>query len=123
MSVSIKERHYWSQLRAALTAGHWRSSIPAKAQNGAALPWKELLRKFNKHCKGYKHLADIASYTQLLAHLLSTDVEDEDVVGNSVEPPLDIGMECSLEMDGYEEALATYEVLKGLETNNSNVSL
>lgn len=46
-----KEKHYWTQLQAALTAGHWESTSPAKTPNGYPLSWSELFRKFKKHSK------------------------------------------------------------------------
>lgn len=46
-----KEKHYLSQLQAALTAGHWESTSPAKTPNGYPLSWSELFRKFKKHSK------------------------------------------------------------------------
>jgi hypothetical protein len=51
-----KDRHYWIQLRLALTAGQWSSPTPAKTPKGIALSWSELFRKFNKHVKGCRNL-------------------------------------------------------------------
>lgn len=113
-----KERHYWSQLRTALTAGQWGSSFPAKAPNGAPIPWSELFRKFNKHCKGFRDVAEVASQTQILGTLLATDIEDEDVIGNTVRPPLFVENESILLEERTEGALAGYELLKGLESSN-----
>src|SRR5260370_21435770 len=78
--MSLKERHYWTQLRAALTAGQWCSPSPAKSTKGDFLSWPELFRKFNKHCVGYKDVAEVASQTHALAKiLLETHSDDEDV--------------------------------------------
>ncbi|KAJ3560060.1 hypothetical protein NP233_g11081 [Leucocoprinus birnbaumii] len=114
-----KERHYWSQLRAALTAGQWRSSFPAKAPNATPLPWSELFRKFNKHCVGFQDVSEIALQTRVLGSLLATDTDDEDVIGNSVQPPLDIGIECTLSSERIEELQANYESLKSAKESNS----
>ena len=59
--MSSKDKHYWSQLRGALTAGQWSSNFPAKAPNGSALTWSELFRKFNKHCHGFRDITEVAS--------------------------------------------------------------
>ncbi|KAF9530120.1 hypothetical protein CPB83DRAFT_201136 [Crepidotus variabilis] len=82
---SPKERHYWTQLRAALSAGNWRSDNPAKAPNGASLSWPELFRKFNKHCKGFQDVADVASHTRELAKFLSENYPDDDEDGEGLE--------------------------------------
>lgn len=118
-----KERHYWSQLRAALTAGQWRSPCPAKAPNGTLLPWSELFRKFNKHCKGFRDVAEVASHTHTLGSLLATDADDEDVIGNTMRPPLDVGDECILNQERLHEASVSYEALKGLEHSNVRSSV
>ncbi|KAF8173314.1 hypothetical protein BJ912DRAFT_1024889 [Pholiota molesta] len=128
---SPKERHYWAQLRAALTAGRWRASHPAKAPNGTtALPWPELLRKFNKHCPGYRDISELAALTQALALLLSARYEDDDEdievsmpaveqQGSDAEVAsqrgeLDIDGECVLSEERIEEAIVGYELLKSL---------
>jgi hypothetical protein len=115
---NAKERHYWAQLRAALSAGQWLAAFPAKAPNGVAIPWPELLRKFNKHCKGARHVAEVAAQTEHLATLLSTGLDDEDAHGNTLLPPLDLGAECVLARDNVETALVGYEALRGLEPDN-----
>jgi len=76
--MSPKERHYWTQLRAALTAGQWCSAFPAKSPNGEIISWPELFRKFNKHCVGYKDIAEVACHTHALAKLLLEMHSDED---------------------------------------------
>lgn len=112
-----KERHYWTQLRSALTAGQWRSPTPAKAPNGALLPWSELFRKFNKHCKGFKEVADVAEMTRVLGSFVAKDrMEDEDVTGNGMRLPLDAGEECLL--DAGREMNVNYERLKSLPESN-----
>ncbi|KAG7085583.1 hypothetical protein E1B28_003136 [Marasmius oreades] len=115
-----KERHYWTQLRAALTAGQWTSPQPAKAPNGSPLPWSELFRKFNKHCKGYSDVAEVASQTHVLSLLLSANSkdEDQDQPVKSEEYPLDLGDECILPSERIQEATNGYEILKKLESSN-----
>ncbi|KAJ3862457.1 hypothetical protein EV359DRAFT_45138 [Lentinula novae-zelandiae] len=115
--MSTKDRHYWSQLRAALTAGHWSSSSPAKAFNGAPLSWSELFRKFNKHCKGYVDVAEVASQTQALSLLLiaNSKDEDQDEIVRPEEYPLELGDECILASERVEEARSRYDILKEIE--------
>jgi hypothetical protein len=137
---SPKERHYWAQLRAALTAGRWRASHPAKAPNGTtALPWPELLRKFNKHCPGYRDISELAALTQALALLLSARYEDDDEdievsmpaveqQGSDAEVAsqrgeLDIDGECVLLEERIEEALVGYELLKSLGPTSFDVRI
>lgn len=118
-----KDRHYWTQLRAALTAGQWSSTTPAKAPNGTPLSWSELFRKFNKHCKGFRDVVEIASQTQALALQLaacSTD-GDEDGVGHCENFPIELGSESQVVPERLEEASAGYEVLKKLESSNFDV--
>lgn len=120
-----KERYYWTQLRRALAEGQWSSTYPAKTPNGIALTWSELLRKFNKHCKGFHDVAEVASQTHALALLLSANStdDDQDDPPESGVYPLDIASECSLPEERIEEATAGYEVLKGLKSSNFDVSL
>ncbi|KAG5643985.1 hypothetical protein DXG03_009275 [Asterophora parasitica] len=114
-----KDRYYWTQLRLALTSGEWSSRYPAKAPNGTALPWSELFRKFNKHCRGFQDVAEVASQTHALALLLgvySLD-DDQDDEGEGVYP-LELGQECMLPEERIQEARAGYDVLKGLKSSN-----
>ncbi|KAF9478780.1 TPR-like protein [Pholiota conissans] len=123
-----KERHYWAQLRAALTGGLWRASHPAKALNGTALPWSELLRKFNKHCQGYRDVSDMAAQTRALALLLSAryadDDEDDEIampgVEKGAEESKELGVDgvCVLPEERIEEALVGYEILRSHTTSN-----
>ncbi|KAG6819512.1 hypothetical protein H0H93_011170 [Arthromyces matolae] len=118
--MSTKELHYWAQLRLALTSGQWSAKYPARTPNGIALPWSELLRKFNKHCKGFRDVAEVASYTQALALLLAANSsdEDQDDQPSDTEYPLELGQECMLAEERLEEGRAGYEVLKGLNSSN-----
>ncbi|KAI0300126.1 hypothetical protein B0F90DRAFT_1848180 [Multifurca ochricompacta] len=117
-----KDKHYWAQLRIALTAGSWGSSTPAKAFNGDAISWNELLRKFDKHCHGYADVSEIANQTQALALLVAagpTDTELDDA-GHNDEEFLALGMESVVASEHVDEARMGYEVLKGLESENLN---
>jgi hypothetical protein len=127
-----KERHYWTQLRAALTAGQWRSPYPAKTPNGTTLTWPELFRKFNKHCKGFQDVAEVASQTRSLAKLLSEPYPDEDedaelavstASGDSTgkREKLDLDGESMLAEKYVEMASNGYTALKALQSSNSDV--
>jgi hypothetical protein len=133
--MNTKERHYWTQLRAALTAGQWCSAAPAKAPNGQPLSWAELFRKFNKHCRGFQDVAEVAAYTRTLAKLLSDvrpdddeeiEVRDEKV---SFGPNMDargrgrLGIEGEVVLEGpyVGQALSKFETLKGLDSSNCSV--
>ncbi|KAF9467554.1 hypothetical protein BDZ94DRAFT_1155674 [Collybia nuda] len=115
-----KDKHYWTQLRSALAAGQWSVQYPARAPNGIALSWSELFRKFNKHCRGFNDVSEIASQTQALALLLAANSKDEDQddAVEGVQYPLNLGAECILPEERVEEASAGYEVLKRLESSN-----
>lgn len=137
-----KERHYWAQLRSALTAGQWRSSHPARAPNGALLSWSELFRKFNKHCKGFQDVAEVAAQTRSLALLVGAryvdddedadmdgipdnEVDNEAMVGEKEEGwrrgTLALGDECVLPEERVEEATSGYEVLNSPESSKFDV--
>lgn len=118
-----KDRHYWSQLRAALTAGHWSSGTPAHAPNGSPLSWSRLFYKFNKHCKGFQDVAEIAAQTRLLSLLLGANSVDEDVSGNEQDGELRLGEECMLAPERVEEATVGYQTLQNLESSNPSDSL
>ncbi|KZT18342.1 hypothetical protein NEOLEDRAFT_1143513 [Neolentinus lepideus HHB14362 ss-1] len=114
-----KDQHYWAQLRVALTAGDWASSSPAKTPKGAPLPWPELLRKFNKHARGFADVAEVAAQTQNLGLLLGGGLERKELDGQ--ETPygcLDLGEECIVQEGHLEDAKAGYEALKKLESSN-----
>ncbi|KAF9560412.1 hypothetical protein CPC08DRAFT_665457 [Agrocybe pediades] len=127
-----KERHYWSQLRSALTAGQWRSDFPAKAPNGSPLSWSELFRKFNKHCRGYTDVSEVASQTQALALLLASRYPDDDEDGEPIDEAaaesddidgrkrgiLSLEFDCRLPEERIEEARMGYELLKNLKASN-----
>jgi len=123
-----KERHYWSQLRAALTAGQWLSSSPAKAPNGSPLPWSELFRKFNKHCRGFADVAQVASSTRALAFLLAANSKSKNEDQDEWVPEqkegvyaLELGEECILPEEQKKDGMEKYEELKKLESANFDV--
>ncbi|KAI0084572.1 hypothetical protein BDY19DRAFT_898280 [Irpex rosettiformis] len=109
--ANAKEKHYWSQLRAALTSGSWDVHSPAQVPKGGPLSWSEMLRKFNKHCQGYSDVAELASQTQAISLLLIA--QDEDKPSKS---PIAFGEECTLPQERVEEATAGYATLRSLRT-------
>ncbi|KZT66935.1 TPR-like protein [Daedalea quercina L-15889] len=119
---SPKGQHYWKQLREVLTAGRWGDPFPAKTPSGGPLSWPELLRKFNKHCPGHSHAAELALQTQSLSLLMSAKAAGVGLDGNaaSAANQLALGEECMLHEERLEEAAAGYQALKGLETSNSD---
>ncbi|KIN96741.1 hypothetical protein M404DRAFT_162388 [Pisolithus tinctorius Marx 270] len=118
-----KDRHYWFQLRTALTAGRWGSETPAQAPNASPLSWSRLFYKFNKHCKGFQDVAQIAAQTRLLSLLLGANSVDEDALGNEQAGELRLGDECVLAPERVEEAAGGYQTLQSLESSNPSDSL
>lgn len=116
-----KDQHYWAQLRAALTAGVWASSAPAKTPNGYFLSWSELFRKFNKHCPGFHDVAEVVSQTQALSIWLSANATDEDQLGLEPEGQLRLASECMLLPERVQEATVGYNALKKLQSIRSDV--
>lgn len=116
-----KEKHYWAQLRTALTAGQWRSHTPAKTPNGAPLSWSELFRKFKKHCQGAHDVANVASHTYILALSISevslNEDQDIDVL------TLGVGSECLVSGGIVEKITAGYEELRSLQSSNLDVTI
>lgn len=123
MAAQAKDKHYWRQLRETLTAGRWNHPFPAKTPKGDPLSWSELLRKFNKHCNGNTHVAELASQTQALTLLLSANANDHSLDGNDIGSQgfLVLGTECTLPEERVEEAAAGCDALKGVESSNSDV--
>jgi hypothetical protein len=121
MAHHTKDRHYWTQLRTALTGGCWGSK-PAKAVNGAPITWTELLRKFNKHCHGYTDVSEIASQTQALALFVAAGISDGELDGDGRydEESFALGTECMVAGEHADEAQAGFEVLKTLESAHSS---
>lgn len=108
-----KERHYWSQLRSALTAGHWDTPFPAKAINGTSLSWPELFRKFNKHCRGYGDVAEVGRQVQALALLVEAKEGAEDGEGGR----LGVDGECLVLEEHREEIKMGYDILQSLQSS------
>jgi|SRR5882762_5228674 hypothetical protein len=119
--TQAKDRHYWAQLRAALTAGHWSSPTPAKTPNGIALSWSELFRKFNKHVKGFRDVTHVASQTQALALLLGAKSRCEDLTNDESNGSLALGDECMLSEERVPEASEGLEALMKLEASQLDV--
>ncbi|KAH9027295.1 hypothetical protein EDB84DRAFT_1272726 [Lactarius hengduanensis] len=117
-----KDRHYWSQLRIALTAGSWGSPLPARAFRGVSISWTDLLRKFNKHCHGYTDVAEIANQTQALALLVAGGPSDRELdgIGYHHEEFLILGTESVVADEHAVEAEVGYKILRGLEAENTN---
>jgi hypothetical protein len=116
-----KDKHYWSQLRAALTAGQWSSPTPAKTPKAIALSWPELFRKFNKHVKGYTEVTQIASQTQALALLLEADSQERVLHGHSANDQVALGDECLLLEEHIPEANEGLQELMKWRGSKSNV--
>lgn len=116
-----KDKHYWSQLWAALTAGQWSSPCPAKTPKAIPLSWSELLRKFNKHARGFTEVAEVASQTQALALLLEAIAIENGEKDGQPDGDVSLGGECLLPEERIEEATAGFEVLKKLEASNFDV--
>ncbi|KAH9026859.1 hypothetical protein EDB85DRAFT_2148953 [Lactarius pseudohatsudake] len=117
-----KDRHYWSQLRIALTAGSWGSPLPARAFRGVSISWTDLLRKFNKHCHGYTDVAEIANQTQALALLVAGGPSDRELdgIGHHHEEFLILGTESVVADEHAVEVEVGYKILRGLEAENTN---
>lgn len=121
-AVQTKDKHYWSQLRIALTAGYWGSPHPAKAFKGGPITWTDLLRKFNKHCHGYTDVSEIANQTQALALLVAGGPTDRELdgIGYHHEELLVLRTEGVVADEHVVEAEVGYKVLRGLEAENTN---
>jgi hypothetical protein len=120
--AQTKDKHYWSQLRAALTGGSWGSSSPARNIKGKPITWTELLRKFDKHCHGYIDVSEIANRTQALALLLAGIPTDGELDGDgqSGEDSLALGTESVVVGEHTDEARIGFEALKNLESEHAN---
>ncbi|KAF7416321.1 hypothetical protein PC9H_002586 [Pleurotus ostreatus] len=119
MASNGKDKHYWTQLRSALTAGQWNTQHPSRTPNGIALTWKELFRKFNKHCRGFEDVCEVASKTRLLGLFLVANSKDEDQ-DDPLSPgrELLIGDECILSEERVAEGQEAFDELKKLEASN-----
>jgi hypothetical protein len=119
--AQTKDKHYWSQLRVALTAGSWGSPHPAKAFKGGPISWTDLLRKFKKHCHGFSDVSEIANQTQALALLVAGGPTDRELdgIGYHHEELLVLGTESVVADEHAAEAELGYKILRGLEAENT----
>ena len=111
-----RDKHYWTQLRTAITAGQWDSNVPGKDLKGSVLNWANLLRKFNKHCPGQNEFAEVVSQTHHL-HLQLTAGQRKQTIDNSqisLTSPLDLGNEVILPEERQREGQAGYDVLNAI---------
>lgn len=119
--AQTKDKHYWSQLRIALTAGSWGSPNPAKAFKGGPISWTDLLHKFKKHCHGYSDVSEIANQTQALALLVAGGPTDRELDGicHHHEELLFLSGESVVADEHAAEAEVGYKILRGLEAENT----
>ena len=111
-----KDKHYWTQLRTAVTAGQWDSDLPGKDQKGNPLSWANLLRKFNKHCPGQNEFAEVVSQTHHLFLQLAAG-RQKSAIGapqHSQTNPLDLGDDIILPEERQQEGRAGYDVLNAI---------
>jgi len=108
-----KDKHYWVQLRRAITAGEWDSDVPGKYPKGKPLNWANLLRKFNKYCPGHNEFAEVVSQTHHLHLQLAAGQQESAIDGSQRSPasPLDLGDEAILPEERLQEGQAGYDVL------------
>lgn len=113
-----KDKHYWTQLRTAITAGQWDSELPGKDLKGYTLNWANLLRKFNKHCPGQNEFAEVVSQTHHLYLQLAAGQQKSatDSSQRSQRGPLDLGDEVVLPEERQQEGQAGYDVLKTISS-------
>lgn len=113
-----KDKHYWTQLRAVITAGQWDSELPGKDPKGYTLNWANLLRKFNKHCLGQDEFAEVVSQTHHLHLQLAAGQQKSATHGSqrSQLNPLDLGDEIILPEERQQEGQAGYDVLKAISS-------
>lgn len=111
-----KDKHYWTQLRTAITAGQWDSDSPGKDPNGSTLNWANLLRKFNKHCHGQNEFAEVVSQTQNICLQLAAGRQKLAIDGTQRPQtnPLDLGDDTILPEERQQEGLAGYDVLNAI---------
>lgn len=119
-----KDKHYWTQLRTAITAGQWDSDLPGKDSKGKPLNWANLLRKFNKHCPGQNEFVEVVSQThhlflQLAAGQQKSAIRVPQLSQTSL---LDLGDDAILPAERQQEGRAGYDVLNAVPSP-SEVSL
>ena len=111
-----KDKHYWTQLRTAITAGRWDSDFPGKDPSGTTLNWANLLRKFNKHCHGQNEFAEVVSQTHHLCLQLSAGRQKSaiDDTQRTQTSPLDPGDDTVLPEERHQEGQTGYDVLNAV---------
>ncbi|KIY44641.1 hypothetical protein FISHEDRAFT_50937 [Fistulina hepatica ATCC 64428] len=116
--ATVKEKYYWGELRLATAAGDWASRTPAKAYDGTSIPWHELFRKFNKHCKNGIDVCHFASHTQALALLLAFDSSscDDDPPPEKGVYSVRLGDECMLPWERVRETTESYHTLRDYDS-------
>jgi hypothetical protein len=89
------------------------------------IPWHELFRKFNKHCKGFQDVAEIAAQTQALGSLLAAYNKDEETDGTKEGPtyPLDLVDDCLVEAGRKDDAKSRYEALQQIQVAKLDVRI
>ena len=119
-----KDKHYWTQLRTATTAGQWDSDFPGKDRKGNTLNWANLLRKFNKHCPGQNEFAEVISQTHHLYLQLAAGQQKSatDSSQRSQASPLDLCDNTILPEERQQEGLVGYDGLHAIPSP-SEVSL
>ena len=111
-----RDKHYWTQLRTAITAGQWDSDFPGKDPKGNTLNWANLLRKFNKHCPGQNEFAEVVSQTHHLYLQLAAGQQKSAIDGSqrSQTGPLDLGDDTILPEERQQEGRVGYDVLHAI---------
>ncbi|KAF9788396.1 hypothetical protein BJ322DRAFT_1182415 [Thelephora terrestris] len=120
-----KDKHYWTQLRTAITAGQWDSDLPGKDTKGVTLNWANLLRKFNKHCPGHNEFAEVVSQTQYLYLQLSAGQQKPTADGFQClqTSPFDLDDEIILPQERQQEGQMGYDMLKAIPSPSESAFL
>ena len=111
-----RDKHYWTQLRTAITAGQWDSDLPGKDPKGYTLNWANLLRKFNKHCPGQNEFAEVVSQTHYLYLQLAAGQQKSaiDSSQRSQTNPLDFDDDAILPEERQQEGRVGYDALRAI---------
>lgn len=111
-----KDKHYWTQLRTATTAGRWDSDFPGKDTKGNTLNWANLLRKFNKHCSGKNEFAEVVSQTHHLYLQLAAGQQKSVIDGSQLSQAgsLDLGDDTTLPEERQKEGQTGYDALNAI---------
>ncbi|KAF4584022.1 hypothetical protein EYR40_002520 [Pleurotus pulmonarius] len=119
MASNGKDKYYWTQLRSVLTQANGISSILQRHQMASPLHGRNYFEKFNKHCRGFEDVCEVASKTRLLGLFLGANSKDEDQ-DDPLSPgrELVIGDECTLPEERVAEGQEAFDELKKLEASN-----